>query len=92
VDVLEVFFFLLVDAGFADFFAAGFFAEAVLVTEDFDVVFDADLAVGFGAVAIATRSTPVSPASLLARTSLIADVCSPSVIRNSWWPSGLATK
>ena len=31
-------------------------------------------------------------AGVTARTCLIALVCSSSVIRNSWWPSGLATK
>jgi hypothetical protein len=87
VELLDVFFFV-VEVGLVVFLTAGlvdFLADVVFFATGFDA------AVGVAAAADellpvvdrASRCTPESVVSLLERTSLIALVCSPRVIRNS---------
>ena len=70
----------------AESLAAGF---GVLLVTAFEAVgaFALDLVDVLAGVASATLRTPVSLVNLAERTCLIALVCSPNVIRNSWWPS-----
>jgi len=70
---------------FVDFLAAGFFATTTFAVDLFDVVTgaaDARRLIGVGMVF----------GFGVARTCLIALVCSCRVVRNSWWPSRPATK
>jgi riboflavin transporter FmnP len=76
----------LVDFFDVDFAAVPAVFETVLLT-----VFAGVLLVLF-VDAIANIRGAGFLAGLVARTSRIALVCSSSVIRNSWWPSLLATK
>ena len=72
---------------------------AVAFTGAFVAAFTAGLVVGLAELradrlvaADASINGFVFRAGALARTCRIAFVCSCSVIRNSWWPSRLATK
>jgi hypothetical protein len=82
-----------------DFFGAAFVTGAAFVAVLFAVTREAGLLPDFAALragvvgaADASMSGLAFFGRTVARTCLIAFACCSSVIRNSWWPSRLATK
>jgi hypothetical protein len=100
--------FLVLDVWLVDFFEVGFAVVPLDLEVDLSTVLAGVLLVEREGVladrlAALRPNAPVEAiasirgagfffAGVAARTCLIALVCSSSVIRNSWWPSGLATK